>query len=114
MTVNGLIVAANVTLVTALLFLGGALLWQARRSLRAWPVSALVALAGPYLFAGLIVGHVALWRIEDAPGRAFDRNGIGTLAVRLIAVVVTWALVRRIVTGHLLTPRDRARMDGGE
>ena len=111
MTTNGMIAAVNLTIGLAFVALGVALLWQARRSLRVWPVSALVALAGPYLGAGIVWLHLTGWRLWEVPGEAWDRDGVGTLILRLAVAFVTLALTRRIATGRLLTEGDRRRVD---
>ena len=111
MTVNGAIAVTNGIIAAAYVALGCALLWQARRSLRAWPVSAWVALAGPYIGAGVLVLHLIGWRLGDLPGQAMDRDGPGTLAVRVAIACVVVALLQRIARGRLLTDGDRARVD---
>jgi hypothetical protein len=110
MTVNGMIAILNVAGAVVYLLLGAALLWQARRSLRSWPVSALIAIAGPYVLAGLVLVQWTGWRAGDWPGEAFDATGLGTLALRTVLVFVAAALLRRIVTGRLLTPGDQDRV----
>lgn len=110
MTTNGFIATANVVIAVGLIALGAALLWQARKGLIAWPVSALVALAGPYLLAGVVMAQLAVFRAGDLPP-ALARDGLGTAVLRLALVYATLALVRRIVTGRLLTERDRRRVD---
>ena len=111
MTTNGAIAATNLLVAIVFVALGLALLWQARTTLRAWPVSALVALAGPYIGAGLVWLHLTGWRLGDVPGTAWDRDGPGTLALRLGVAFVALALLRRIVAGRLLTAADRRRVD---
>jgi phosphate/sulfate permease len=111
MTTNGMIAALNVAGAVVYLLLGLALLWQARRSLRGWPVSALIAIAGPYVLAGIALAQWTGWRAGDWPGEAFDATGLGTLALRFALVFVGVALLRRIVTGRLLTPGDHERVD---
>lgn len=117
MTTNGMIAAVNLTIGLAFVALGLSLLWQAWLGWRRvrhplWPVSALVALAGPYLGAGIVWLHLTGWRLGDVPGEAWDRDGLGTLVLRLVVAFVALALVRRIVTGRLLTEGDRRRVDG--
>ena len=112
MTINGAIAALNFAAVVVYVALGVGLLYQARRSLRQWPVSALVALAGPYLAAGLMLAQLTGWRMGDWPGTAWDRDGPGTLLLRLVLVGVGAALLQRILRGRLLTDSDRQRVDG--
>jgi phosphate/sulfate permease len=111
MTINTAIALVNAVMGVAFVTLGGALLWQARRSLRQWPVSALVALAGPYIGAGIMLLHRMGWRLGDLPGDAFDRNGAGTLVVQVVITAVVLALGQRIARGRLLTASDRRRVD---
>ena len=110
MTINATIAAVNLAIAVAFVALGLALLWQSRSSLRAWPVSALVALAGPYLGAGVVLVQLAIWRLDDTPGLAFDANGPGTLLVRAAVAFVAVALLQRIVRGRLLTSADHERV----
>jgi hypothetical protein len=109
MTTNGMIATTNAVIAAALVALGLALLWQARRGLIAWPVSAFVALAGPYLLTGLVLAQLAWLRTAEAPP-GWERDGVGTLVLRGVAAVVALALLRRIVTGRLLAPQDRDRV----
>ena len=116
MTMNGTIAAVNLTIGLAFVALGMALLWQAWLGWRhvrhpLWPVSALVALAGPYLGAGVVWLHITGWRLTNLPGQAFDRDGVGTLILRVVVAFVALALVQRIARGRLLTEGDRRRVD---
>lgn len=112
MTVNGAIVAANVVIALALLALGLVLVWRAWGRLRHWPVSAYVALSGPYILPGIVIGQLALFRATDlAP--PFTPNGWGTLGLRVLCAVVTLSLVGRVWRGQILTDADRRRLDGG-
>src|SRR5690348_15288930 len=98
MTTNGSVATANGLIAVALIFLGCALLWQARPRLWRWPVSALVALAGPYLTAGLVIGQLALFRTVTIPA-PFGPNGYGTLGLRCLCAFVVLALLQRVVRG---------------
>lgn len=110
-TVNGLIASTNGLLGLAMIFLGCALFWQARHRLRAWPVSALLALGGAFLMPGVVWAHIALLRTASLPG-VVGPNGVGTLVLRIATLAVMLALVQRVVRGRLLADADRARLDG--
>lgn len=112
MTVNGLIAVVNGAAGLALIFLGLALLWRANGRIWRWPVSAYVALAGPYLVPGLVLCQIAVFRAGSLPP-PFTANGWGTLGLRVVCAVVVVALVQRVVRGRLLTAADRARLETG-
>ena len=107
---NEAIALTNIAIAVGLVFAGLAMFWQARRNLWGWPVSAYIALGGLLLGVGVAWLHWAVWRFGDVPGAALDRDGPGTLALRLGVAFVVWAWVRRIVRGHLLTEGDRQRV----
>lgn len=92
------------------LVLGGMMLVAARTRWRQWPVTAYIALAGPYIAAGVIFAHRAGWRLGNPPGEIFDRNGVGSLAISWVAIVFAVALIQRLWSGTLLTEQDRERI----
>jgi hypothetical protein len=106
MTINGLIGLSNAITALGLVALGLGLIWMTRGRLKEWPVSARVALGGAFLAMGVCWGQLTMFRHIDLPDPA-DRNGVGTLVLRLATTVVVVALARRVYAGTLLTAKDR-------
>lgn len=112
MTMNGALALTLFGITIGTLALGSGFVHQARGRWLQWPSPALLALGGPFLLIGLVFGQIVLFRITDLPW-PFGVNDPGTLLVRLAALIVVWALVYRVFSGHLLTTTDRARIREG-
>jgi hypothetical protein len=114
MTVNNEIAVTNIAVAVSLILLGSAFLWKARAHWREWPVAALIAIGGWVLSLACIMAQLAWWRLaEPDPEPPWHTNGLATLTVRVVAVVLTLALLRRVMMGTLLTAADRRRLGAG-
>lgn len=109
MTINATIAVVNALLSLTLVILGALCIWQARHRLLRWPATALVALGGLFVGCGLVFGQTVLFRMTWDP-YPFGDNSPGTLAIRLIVLVIVAGLLLRVIRGNLLTTTDRERL----
>lgn len=105
-----LIVIANVVAAVAYLVLGAVFVWKGFSGFREWPVGAMVAIAGPYLLAGIVLVQLTIWRAMDNDGSIIGWEGKGTLVLRIAIAFTAFALARRVVFGSILTDGDRRRV----
>lgn len=123
-TNNTALTWANAMIAASTIYLAAMYLYQAanRKSIRQWPVTALVALAGPHVMFGAIFLQLWLFRLYgltsvrpvgmyiDSPLGAFGVYGDGTVFLRQLLVVVLIGKIYRVQQDRLLTPRDRIRI----
>ena len=111
--ISGMILVMNVASAASLFALGCAFVWRAFPAVREWPVSALVAIAGPNLIVAIVLAQQAVWRADGNggdEGGILGYSGVGTLAIRAALVVVSVAMTRRVLFGAILTDTDRKRV----
>ena len=111
MSVNTVIVISNVVMASCLVALGLGLFLKSIKRAWEWPVTAGIALSGPFLAAGLVIAQLALFRTFDF-GFHMNPNGYGTMTLRIVGAILSAALVWRVYGDTLLTERDRER--GGD
>lgn len=116
MSINAAISIANAVIFAGMLLTGIVFFWQAwkRNALIEWPPSVLVLLGIVPFLLGLAWGQILFFRLSglDVTG-PFGMQGVGTAALRWLVAIVVIMRLHRVMRGSLLTPQDRARMDGG-